>query len=272
MIEKSPLSFDLRRSTSGPIDKTKNGQVLFSNDGYPNVIIKILEPEDKPGVSTNWQLVKRRIEHRVHRFSFEVWEQDHTIRLRKPEAQAFIRQILCRPLTDGVHFDFLSPFTMNVMNPSVCADIVSWRENSVPTREMHFILTYSLEPGKRGDNAAFVGRELHHHRWYMTAELLIDDESIKRRLFQELDFWVKNAGVKVWEYMQYHCNTMSNFYSDIHWEVPDRSFNEVFKVIPISDLLLADKETERPVWQERIIRELNKAKEPKARHPPLQDS
>jgi hypothetical protein len=98
-----------------------------------------------------------------------------------------------------------------------------WREGRVAQTSEHFELRYG-EASKGGwydwTPVALVGRV---SQGLCSVEFLIDrgdsrNSKIVKEVVNELNFYLVEKGEpQPWGYLQYHCGTMSNVYSSVHW-------------------------------------------------------
>jgi hypothetical protein len=97
----------------------------------------------------------------------------------------------------------------------------SWRQAKVDARGGYVVLLHgSAEADPQSwVPAARVGPARGH---VFPVEWLVDANVENRELVEavtfDLDFYLKDVGrPDPWSYVQYHCQTMSNWYGDVHW-------------------------------------------------------
>jgi hypothetical protein len=98
----------------------------------------------------------------------------------------------------------------------------SWRQAKVDARGGYVVLLHgSAEADPQSwVPAARVGPARGH---VFPVEWLVDANAVENRELVEavtfdLDFYLKDVGrPDPWSYVQYHCQTMSNWYGDVHW-------------------------------------------------------
>lgn len=79
---------------------------------------------------------------------------------------------------------------------------------------------------------ALIGRA---HEGLCNVEFLIDRDDFRnarivRDALRELNFYLGELKQpNAWVYLQYHCSTMSNVYSTLHWDYVPASFSEPHK-------------------------------------------
>ena len=100
----------------------------------------------------------------------------------------------------------------------------TWRVGSVYGMTDHFELRYGTSEKAGWDDwipVALVGLPTEQ---VFVVEFLIDEEQtlehakIIKDVKDELDYYLVNLGDRdPWLYAQYHCGTLSNAYSTVHW-------------------------------------------------------
>jgi hypothetical protein len=98
-----------------------------------------------------------------------------------------------------------------------------WEERQVDRALEHFELRYgSVEDGGWDEwlPAALVGPPVNG---VFAVQLLVDrarsdQHSIVAKVIKEIEFYIIELGEPdPWRYLQYHCGTSANAYSDVHW-------------------------------------------------------
>jgi hypothetical protein len=99
-----------------------------------------------------------------------------------------------------------------------------WREGHVNRRASHFELRYgSHDNGAWADwvPIALIGPPKTH---VFTVQFLVEktfrtrESAIMANVMDELNFYLVTKGERdPWGYARYHCSTMSNVYSSVHW-------------------------------------------------------
>ncbi len=112
------------------------------------------------------------------------------------------------------------------MTSRVDLDSNQWRcvEGSIDTSAEHFEITY-------GDAGALVARvsqgpnQTFVVEYEARATLEGDSEQTIDAVRREIEFYLLEVGgPDPWPYAKYHCDTMANVYSNVHWgHVPGRS-------------------------------------------------
>jgi len=101
----------------------------------------------------------------------------------------------------------------------------SWREAKIDARPGYVVLLYGsgdAEP-RTWTPAARVGRPRGH---VFPVEWLVDAKAVENRALVEavsydLDYFLKDVGrPDPWWYVQYRCQTTSNWYGEVHWACP----------------------------------------------------
>jgi hypothetical protein len=101
----------------------------------------------------------------------------------------------------------------------------SWQEAKVDTQDAYLDLLYGsadAEP-ESWTPAVRVGPPRGH---VFPVEWLVDPSAAENRALVEavssqLDFYLTEVGPPdPWSYAQYHCQTTSNLYGDVHWTCP----------------------------------------------------
>ena len=98
----------------------------------------------------------------------------------------------------------------------------SWREAKVDMRGDYIALLHGSADAPPGSwvPAARVGPPRGHVfpvEWLVDANA-VENRELVRALTFDLDYYLKDVGrPDPWAYAQYHCDTMSNWYGDVHW-------------------------------------------------------
>ncbi len=99
----------------------------------------------------------------------------------------------------------------------------SWRVADVDARADHLRLHYGsgdLDPAS-WVLAARVGRpegRVFPVQWLVDPQV-VSNKDLVEAVTRDLDFYLKDVGrPDPWSYAQYHCETTSNLYGDVHWE------------------------------------------------------
>lgn len=101
----------------------------------------------------------------------------------------------------------------------------SWREAKVDTRDGYLVLLHGAADAEpcSWTPVAHVGRprgRVFPVEWLVDAKAAENKELVKA-VSSELDFYLTQVGPPdPWSYAQYHCQTMSNWYFDVHWACP----------------------------------------------------
>ena len=104
----------------------------------------------------------------------------------------------------------------------------SWRELPVKADEAHFQLRHSShpeEPAAQWLLVALIGPPANRTfpvQWLLDAAEPAYSKAV-RAVRRELDFYLVDKGeLDPWNYAKYHCGTMANVYSDVHWSFRNR--------------------------------------------------
>jgi hypothetical protein len=108
---------------------------------------------------------------------------------------------------------------------AVAAAQWSWKEATVGDAAGAVVLLYGPADADPSSwtAAARVGRPrgtVFPVEWLVDAKA-VGNQTLVEAVSFELDSYLKDAGrPDPWSYVQYHCQTTSNWYGDVHWACP----------------------------------------------------